>query len=402
MINEEQRNDVETDIVYLDNAATTFPKPACVYEAANEFYRRYGGNAGRGGNPLARACTRLLAETREQLAVWLDAPAPERVIFTASATHALNLAILGANLRPGDSIYVSPFEHNSVLRPVEHLRQTQGIQVQKIPFSRRTYACQLNKLMADFQVSPPAMVCITQASNVCGLMPPVLEVARLAKEVNPRTVIIVDGAQTAGLYPLSLTDDLIDAFIFSGHKSLYGPYGVAGLVLASDWRPNPLLFGGTGTISESIQMPTDLPSAYEAGSHNIWAIAGLHAALNWLQETGREAIIEHTMKLAWQLREGLIGLPGVELYMPPGEIPWCGILSFTVDKAAPQAIEATLGARNIAVRAGLHCAPWAHQWFGTIEEGGTVRTSQGIFNSSEQINAALAFFDTAFHKFAFD
>lgn len=385
MATEAAENSDSPEIIYLDNAATTFPKPACVYEAADNFYRQQGGNAGRGGNPLARASTRLLAETREQLAVWLGAPSPQQVIFAASATHALNLAILGANLHSGDAVYVTPFEHNSVLRPVEHLHQTRDVQIHNIPFARRTYACQLDKLTVDFQVAPPALVCVTQASNVCGVMPPVIEIARLAKEANSRAVVVVDGAQTAGLYPLSLTDGLIDAFIFSGHKSLYGPYGVAGLVLASDWRPAPLLFGGTGTFSESVQMPTDLPSAYEAGSHNIWAMAGLKAALGWLREIGRETIVNHTMKLTWQLRDGLADLPGIKLHAPPKEAPWCGILSFTVNGATPQAIEAALGAQNIAGRAGLHCAPWAHEWLGTITQGGTVRVSGGFFNDVEQL-----------------
>lgn len=379
----------KSDIVYLDNAATTFPKPECVYTAADEFYRRYGGNAGRGGNPLARACARLLAETRERLVAWLDAPSPEQAVFTSSATQALNLAVLGANLRSGDSVYVTPFEHNSVLRPVEHLRQILGIQVRQIPFARRTYACELDKLAAAFQAEPPAMVCVTQASNVCGLMPPIIEIAQLARNFNPRAVIIVDGAQTAGLYPLPLREGLIDAFIFSGHKSLYGPYGVAGLVLASKWRPRPLLFGGTGTVSESVQMPEQLPSAYEAGSHNIWAIAGLHAALGWLQETGRENIVSHTLRLGWQLRDQLACLPKLEIFVPPKELSWCGILSFTMPTITPQTIEATLGAKNIAVRAGLHCAPWAHKWLKTAGDGGTIRTSTSNFSNTYAIKVFL-------------
>ena len=381
MTNKEPLSTEDTNIVYLDNAATTFPKPECVYTAANTFYRRYGGNAGRGGNPLARACSRLLAETREDLARWLGAASPDRVIFTSSATQALNLAIFGTTLHPDDSIYVTPFEHNSVLRPVEHLHQTQGVQIRQIPFARKTYECQLDKLAAAFQTEPPKMVCIAQASNVCGVIPPVQEIARLAKLSNPQTIVIVDGAQTAGLYPLPLHEQLIDAFIFSGHKSLYGPYGVAGLVLGSDWKPSPLLFGGTGTFSESIEMPIDLPSAYEAGSHNIWAIAGLKAALEWLEATRREVIIEHTVSLARQLQTDLASLSGVAMYTPPKKVPWCGIISFTVEDMKPQTVEAALGAEGIAVRAGLHCAPWAHRWLGALDTGGTLRVSFGYFNS---------------------
>lgn len=380
----------EKETTYLDNAATTFPKPEGVYEEANKFYARYGGNAGRGGNPLARASTRMLTETRELLASWLEAPSEENVIFTSSATHALNQAIFGVAFHPGDTIYVTPFEHNSVLRPIEHLRQTKGIQIRQIPFDRRTFICQLDKLTAMFQLESPTVVCITQASNVCGVMPPVQEVAKLAKQANPEVIVIVDGAQTAGLYPLDLKSGLIDAFIFSGHKSLYGPFGVAGFVLGSQWKPTPLLFGGTGTFSESIEMPATLPSMYEAGSHNIWAIAGLQAALSWLTKKGREEIVEHTISLSEQLRSSLAHLPGATLYTPHKSVPWCGIISLTVDSSLPQAVEAALGAKEIAVRAGLHCSPWAHKWLGTMENGGTVRVSLGYFNQSVEIENFLA------------
>ena len=378
----------EDKIVYLDNAATTFPKPQSVYLDANDFYINHGGNAGRGNNPLARSSSRLLGKTREMLAKWLLAPSPSQVVFTPSSTHALNQAIFGATFNQGDVIYVTPFEHNSILRPVEHLRQTKGIRFRQIPFARRTFECQIDKLAAAFQVEPPAMVCVSQASNVCGVMLPVQEIARLAKNANSQAVIVVDGSQTAGLYPLDLRDGNIDAFIFSGHKSLYGPYGIAGIVLASTWRPIPLLFGGTGTFSESIEMPRDLPAAYESGSHNIWAAAGLHAALEWQMQIGRETITEHTLDLAEHLRSSLSMLPGIEMQVPRASL-WCGILSFTVEGVAPQAIESALGSKGISVRAGLHCAPWTHKWFGTLNSGGTVRVSPGYFNSHSDIEELL-------------
>jgi len=373
----------EPGLIYLDNAATTFPKPEVMYQAADAFYREFGGNAGRGANPLARKGAALVAETRAHLAAWLGAPAPKRVILTPTATLALNQVLLGARLRPGDAVYVTPFEHNAVLRPLEHLRRTVGIEIREIRFDRQTFTCLLEHLEAAFRAVPPALVCMTQASNVCGVMPPILEIARCAKAINPRTVIVVDGAQTAGLYPLPLGNAPIDALIFSGHKALYGPYGVAGFVLASDWRPEPILFGGTGTSSESVSMPEELPMAYEPGSHNIWAIAGLNAALQWLQATGREAIVNHTLQLAETLRTLLVSLPGVTVYAPPEGQPWCGIVSFAVEGIPPQTLEAALGAQGIAVRAGLHCAPWAHQWLGTLESGGTVRLSTGCFNTTD-------------------
>lgn len=374
------------DVIYLDNAATTFPKPEKVYVAADKFYRHYGGNAGRGNNPLARTSSRLLAETRERLSEWLGASSAQSVIFAPSSTHALNLAIFGADLKAGEIVYVTPFDHNSMLRPVEHLRKVRSIEVRQIPFARQTYTCQLDKLAAMFQSEPPAMVCMGQASNVCGVMPPIVEIAQLVKRSNPNAKVIIDGSQTAGFYPLPLAHQMIDAFIFSGHKALYGPFGVAGLVLSSDWRPTPLLYGGTGTRSESVEMPLELPSVYEAGSINIWAIAGLYAALEWLGEVGRETILEHTLSMAKQLRNILISLPGSTVYMPPEGIPWCGIISFALENMAPQAIETALGAKGIAVRAGLHCAPWAHRWLGTINNGGTVRFSAGYFNNEGELD----------------
>lgn len=367
--------------IYLDNAATTFPKPECVYHSADEFYRQFGGNAGRGANPLARKCAELVIETRSLVADWLGILSPERVIFTPSATFALNLAILGARLRDGDVVYITPFEHNSVLRPLEHLRHTVGIEVRQIPFHPKTFACQLAELEAMFRVDPPAMVCVTQASNVCGVMSPLEAILGMSRKATGKNCVnIVDGAQTAGLYIVNLDEGLVDALVFSGHKSLYGPYGIAGLVLPTQWRPAPLLYGGTGTNSESLRMPDDLPSAYEAGSHNIHAIAGLRAALGWLQETGREAIVNQNYNMALQLRNDLNEIPGLTLYMPDGDELWAGILSFTIDDIRPQSVESMLSAKGIAVRAGLHCAPMTHQWLGTIDNGGTVRVSPSFLS----------------------
>jgi cysteine desulfurase family protein len=377
----------ERNIVYLDNAATTFPKPESVYVASDNFYRQAGGNAGRGSNPFARTCTRLVDDTREAAAAWLGIAAPEHVVFTASATHALNLAILGAEVRAGDAVYITPFEHNSVLRAAEHLHQTRGISIRQLPFDRRTYAWHKDKTTAMFQSEPPALLCITQASNVCGYMPPVMEIARSAKQVNPQCIVLVDGAQTAGLYPIALQDSWIDGFVFSGHKSLYAPYGIAGLVLGSGWRPTPLLFGGTGTHSERVQMPDEIPSRYEAGSHNIWAIAGLNAALQWLKQTDRTTIVAYTMELARHLHAALAQTPAIEVHVPAHDTAWCGIISLTIADIPPQAIETALGAQNIAVRAGLHCAPLTHQWLGTSNNGGSVRISMGYFNTVEDIDS---------------
>ena len=369
-------------LVYLDNAATTYPKPESVYTAMDDFYRRHGGNAGRGSNPLARKSAALLDETRLLVAQWLDAP---DVVFAASATMALNTVILGAGLRAGDIVYTTPFEHNSVLRPLEYLRQSRGIDLRVLPFDKLTFTCDVAEIEQHFQLDKPALVCLTQVSNVTGYMPPAAHIFKAARAANPAVITMVDGAQAAGLIPVDMS--LVDALVFSGHKSLYGPYGIAGIAFGSDWRPQPLLHGGTGTVSESVEMPTSGPSRFEAGSHNVSALAGLNAAAKWLNATGCDAIHTKITDLTARLVGALAALPGLELLLPVDMSQHHGVVSFTVDGVEPQALETVLGARDIAVRAGLHCAPCMHRFMGTVARGGTVRVSPGYFNVEDDVTA---------------
>ena len=370
--------------VYLDNAATTYPKPESVYIAMDAFYRRHGGNAGRGANPLARKSAALLDETRLLVAHWLDAP---DVVFAASATMALNTVILGADLRADEIVYTTPFEHNSMLRPLEYLRQSRGIDLRVMPFDKLTFACDLDAIEQHFLLDKPALVCLTQVSNVAGYMPPVEHIFQAARAANPAVITLVDGAQAAGL--ISVDMSLVDALVFSGHKSLYGPYGIAGIAFGSDWRPQPLLYGGTGTVSESIEMPARGPSRFEAGSHNVSALAGLNAAVKWLNATGRDAVHAKIAYLTSCLIKGLASAPGVELLLPADMSQHHGVVSFAVDGVEPQALETVLSARDIAVRAGLHCAPWAHEFMGTLIRGGSVRVSPGHFNVEGDVEALV-------------
>ncbi|GIK64259.1 MAG: cysteine desulfurase [Chloroflexota bacterium] len=374
----------EERIIYLDNAATTFPKPEVVYREMDYFYRNYGGNAGRGANPLARKSAILLEETRNLLINWLDV---NDAVFASSATAALNTVIFGARLRSGDIVYLSPFEHNSILRPLEHLRKKIGIELHTLSFNRNTFECNLEEVKAQFQIATPAMICISQVSNVFGFILPVDEILTLARRANPRVVTIVDGSQVGGLKPVNTS--LIDAFIFSGHKSLYGPYGVAGIGFSTDWRPEPLIYGGTGTQSESIDMPTDIHSRLEAGSQNIAAIAGLHAALQWLYGIGKETINQHVDNLTIELLNCLPHISSPRIYVPQNLAHHTSIVSFNIEGVAPQVLENALGARNIAVRAGLHCAPWAHRFIGTDKKGGTTRLSIGYFNQIFEIEQSI-------------
>ena len=371
-------------MIYLDNAATTYPKPEAIYAAMDSFYRQYGGNAGRGANPLARKAATLLDETRVLVAEWLNAL---EVVFTPSATVALNTVILGANLRAGDIVYTTPFEHNSVLRPLEYLRQNRGVDVRILPFDKRTFACDLEEADRYFQLDRPAFVCLTQVSNVTGYLLPIEGILRGARGANPDVITLVDAAQAAGLSALDMS--LVDALVFSGHKSLYGPYGSAGIAFGGEWRPQPLLYGGTGTVSESVQMPEGGASRFEAGSHNISALAGLNAAVRWLNEVGRAEINCKIAGLTSGLSDLLAEVPGVQVYLPGAAAAHHGVISFTIEGAAPQAVENLLGAQEIAVRAGLHCAPWAHEFLGTRDGGGTVRVSPGYFNSEDDAAALV-------------
>jgi cysteine desulfurase family protein len=383
---------VEQQIIYLDNAATTFPKPEAVYQMMDSFYRQFGGNAGRGANPLARKAAGLVDETRFMLCAWLNAP---EVTFAPSATIALNTVIMGARLRAGDVVYVSPFEHNSVLRPLAHLRKTIGIEVRVLPFNKNTLECKLDEVTKQLRIEPPAMVCISQVSNVLGLVLPVDEIVSIARQVDPNCIILVDGAQAAGLRPLEMSN--IDALVWSGHKSLYGPYGIAGIAFGTNWRPEPLLYGGTGTISESVDMPEVGVSRFEAGSQNISAIAGLNAALKWLKDTGRSTISEHSQALTEHLCNLLNHLSGVIVYLPDHRNLITGIVSFSVDGIKPQMLETALGAQNIAVRAGLHCSPWTHEFINSKASGGTVRVSVGYFNTEQDIKQLRAVVESAIY-----
>jgi selenocysteine lyase/cysteine desulfurase len=279
------------------------------------------------------------------------------------------------------------------LRPLAHLSQTTGINLKEIPFHPTRLEVEWEKLEVLWRQLPPAMLVISQASNVCGLLLPVEEIAKQARKANPSVIIIMDGAQAAGLYPLNLQSGLVDYLIWSGHKSFYGPFGVAGIAFCTDKRPEPMLFGGTGTFSESLEMPTQLPSAYEPGSLNSPAIAGLNAALDWLKETEREAITQHATQLMQQLETRLKNVSGVKLVGVTSN-QRAPVLSFSVSGVSPQALEEFLGSKGIAVRAGLHCAPWAHRFLDTQKRGGTVRVSFSYFNQSKQIDCLITALET--------
>ncbi len=372
--------------VYLDNSATSFPKPPGVLEFAHEFYASHGINVGRGKGEGAIKGKNLLEETRSMLTSHFSMDYPDRVILTASASLALNQIIFG--MKEIQTVYYTPFEHNSILRPLFRLKELNPLMnLIKIPFLKETFSVDWITLEQKMEDAPPDLVCSTQASNVIGLIPPIPDIIELAKEFNPDALTVVDGVQCAGTTPPNLKKTEIDYYVFSGHKSFFAGYGVAGWVMseAGEERLEPFLFGGTGTVSEQVTMPNFSPSRFEVGSHNIWAIASLYSALKWLSGKKPAKLAEKTKILGRKLVESLRSIGGIKLFLPQDD-EWYPILSFIYMDRNSNEIGDELAYKGIAVRSGFHCAPLAHQWIGSTKNSGTVRLSPGPFNTEEEIS----------------
>lgn len=371
--------------IYLDNAATTFPKPPSVVEAVQKCLETGAVNAGRGIYALALEADKLIHQTRLQVASLLNYPKGQ-TIFTPSATIALNQVLLGIEWERGDFIYITPFEHNSVARVVEQICKTYSAEIITIPVDQGLNY-QMDLLEELFGIKPPKAVVMTHVSNVCGHITPVTEIARQAKKQG--AIVVVDGAQAGPLLPLEKVEEIVDFYIFSGHKTFYGPFGIAGFVTHGQIKTKPILYGGTGGHSELLTMPEDLPYAYEVGSPNIVAIAGLQAACGWIQQVGPAQIVEHEQHLLDKLVAGLAELEEMQLYVSSDLRRHLGTLSFTVEEYTAQEIGMILSQEfDIAVRTGLHCSPLAHRFLGTLPHG-TVRVGLGYWNTEQEIEILL-------------
>lgn len=363
---------------YFDNAATTYPKPEEVYSFMDKFYREHGGNAGRGQYKLAANASRVMDETRNDLKELLGCHNKD-ILFSPSATIALNQVIQGSISEKTKNIYISPFEHNAVTRVLYQYEMKKQIKVNILPVTNK-FQYDLGVIEKIFAQSKPDMVVMSHASNVCGLIAPVEEVFSLAKKYD--AITIVDMAQTAGLVPLNVGSDDIDFAVFAGHKTLYGPFGVAGFAKKATLSPAPILFGGTGVESANQDMPHVFPSRYEVGSQNIQAIAGLHAALKWRMKLGecmREREEENHQKLVQLLKQ----YDNITIVGPEDRHSCIGVVSCVFDGYSSDNISDVLDRFEIAVRSGLECAPIAHKCLGTFPAG-TVRFSVGYFTSEQE------------------
>ena len=373
-------------MIYLDHAATSWPKQPEVIAAMKHFLESAGGNPGRAGHRLSIDASRIIYKTRETIAKFFSAADPLRVIFTSSATHATNLALHGL-LKPGDHVVTSGLEHNSVMRPLRFLERN-GTRVSVVPCDDGGIVDP--QKFASAVEENTRLIAITHASNVTGTILPVAEIAAVACRAG--AYLLVDAAQSAGVVPVDMQMMGIDLLVFAGHKGLQGPPGIGGLIIGSRVNENdmiPLTRGGTGSRSEFEFQPDVLPDKFESGTPNGPGIAGLGAGVRFVMERGIESIRANEITLAKKLAEGLGNIPGVKLY---GADDWnkrSAVISFTSGRRQVSEIGFRLDEDfGILCRVGLHCAPAAHRSIGTFPEG-TVRFAPGLQNDMNEIAAAI-------------
>ena len=370
--------------IYLDNAATTWPKARDLFAAMIDQYLEIGVSPGRGSYDQAVTAETYVHQTRKKVAKLFHAPDPDRVIFTANATDGLNLALFGI-LRPGDHVVTTRLEHNSVLRPLFHLQQTRGVTLTLVPFDGHGYIDprEISRAIG----TRTTLVVVNHASNVLGTVQPIASIGKICQACG--VPLLVDSSQSAGHIPVSMEEMTASAIVFTGHKALYGPTGIGGLILHPDLTIQSSRFGGTGMESRSMVHTQTFPHRLEAGTLNLMGIIGLSLAIDTGAEDFQEAHLQRELELTRKLYEGLQDIPGVILYGGPVSAGHVPLFSANIDGMHPEDLAAILdGDFNIAVRAGLHCAPLVHETLGTVEQG-AVRFSLGRYNTIEDIETVV-------------
>jgi len=379
------------DLIYLDNAATSFPKPAVVHDTVREFYSRNGVNPGRTGCDLALQAEQMIHQTRQRLSAFFNpglvagggTKDPNRLVFTMNATMSLNLIVNG-RVGPGDHVVTTMLEHNSVIRPVNHKVQD-GAEATYVVPDAEGYVDPEDIRKA---IRPnTTLVIVNHGSNVTGAVQDITAIGRICREAG--VPLAVDAAQTAGVLPIDMTESHISFLSFTGHKCLFGPTGTGGICVADDAELRGTIYGGTGVKSAHPYHLEEYPYRLEAGTLNLAGIAGLSAGLAWIEERGREATYRHEMALLAQLQDGLADIRGVTLWGTRRLDRRVPTLSMTVTNYDASDVGTLLDVDHcILTRTGLHCAPLIHQHHGTAPRG-TVRFSVGPFNTTEHIQAAV-------------
>jgi selenocysteine lyase/cysteine desulfurase len=374
-------------MVYLDNAATTYPKPECVYDAVDHYNRCSAVNAGRSVYRKAIEATEMIRNTKLELLRLCNAEKEAAVVIAPSATVALNQIIHGQNWNSAKNAYVSFYEHNSVMRPLVRARELHGFQIRAIPHRKEDLSLDLEATREMFEKHRPDFVVLSAISNVTGYILPAGEILAMAKEYGAFTVL--DAAQALGFLPMDFKELHADAIVFAGHKTLYSTFGAAGFFLRNGAPLDVFLTGGNGIKSTVLKMPDTAPEKFEAGSPDTPAIAGLQAALQWRKTVD---IYHHEKELMAYLIAGLESIPQVTLYKAPGGIDrQGGVVSFNLEDLSCSVVGMILnGEHDIAVRTGHHCAPAIHAYLKDMKNNGTVRASISYFTTREEIDKLIA------------
>lgn len=379
-------------MIYLDNAATTYPKPPAVRQAVNEALQRFGANPGRGGYPMSMAAAQEVYACRKEVSEFFGGPGPESVVFPLNCTQAVNMVLKGW-LHPGDHVVVSDLEHNAVMRPLEALSR-RGVAFTAAHVTLGDHDATVDAFRRALTAKTRLVFC-THASNVCGARLPVERIAALCREY--RIPVALDCAQSAGILPIHMEEMGVDFLCAPGHKGLYGPMGTGILIAKDGSRLETLLEGGTGSSSLSMAHPEEMPEHLESGTLNVPGICGLRAGLRFVRERG-ERIFRHEMEYTARLYGRLQRIPEVELYTPrPEPLYFAPVLPCNIRGLASEETAALLARQGIAVRAGLHCAPAAHAALGTLERG-AVRMAPSAFSDFAEIDRVVSGFLKIIHR----
>ena len=368
-------------MAYFDNAATSYPKPEEVYSFMDRFYRDHGGSVGRGNYDLANTAKGIIDETRCLLQDLLHCPA-KKVVFTPTATIALNMIIQSIVQSGIRTVYISPFEHNAVTRTLHHFERMGRIKVIELTVSE-CLEYDMARIRYQFDATRPDLVVVSHASNVIGLVAPVEDIFALSKEYGAITV--VDMAQTAGLIELNVGLETIDFAVFAGHKTLLGPTGISGFIMKPNFNLSPILFGGTGYDSANQDMPESFPERYEMGTLNIAGIAGLNAALKWIKGQSVGNLYTEEEKRRNKLLALLYNYDFIKVIGVVEGHKYVGIVSCLIDGISSDSAGSIFSERGISVRTGLQCAPRAHQFLGTYPSG-TIRFSVNSLTSDKEFD----------------
>ena len=369
-------------MIYLDNAATTKYKPQVVIDAVVNAMTSMG-NAGRGANEASLSASRIIFDTRDRICKLFNGTNPKQVVFTNNSTESLNIAIKGL-LNPGEHVVTTMLEHNSVLRPLYEM-QEKGVKL-TIVKSNLEGTLDINDIEAAITEETKMIVC-TNGSNLTGNYVDVEAIGKLAKEKG--VLFVVDASQTAGVFPIDVQKMNIDVLCFTGHKGLLGPQGTGGLYVREGLAIRPLKVGGSGIKTYSKTHPSDMPTALEAGTLNGHGIAGLHAALGYLEETGIDTIRAREQELMWKFYEGVKDIPNVKVYGDFSTKNRCAVVTLNIgDYDSSEVSDALLMDYNISTRPGGHCAPLMHEALGTVEQG-AVRFSFSHYNTDEEVDTAI-------------